>query len=151
MIGRNTGTVIITWVISSRKKPRTIRTASIKPKIKAGFLKPRRRSYIKSWPPVRKKMLVKQAAPKRIHMIIPLMPMDRTAASLSMDQLSRRLISALTKAPATPTAAASVGEAIPEKMVPKTAPTTAMGRISPLARTISSLKGTLFSLGRAGA
>ena len=78
----------------------------MKPNIQTGFSNPSRKSEIKAWPPVRKKMLVKQAAPKRIHMTMPLMLMVRMAASLSMAQLILRLTNALNKAPATPTAAA---------------------------------------------
>ena len=81
---------------------------------------------------------------------MPLIVAVLRAASFTICQLSLRRIAAQIIAPAAPTAAASVGEAIPAKMEPRMLRMRRMGRISPRLKTIFFLKETLSSLGSAG-
>ena len=74
--------------------------------------------------PVMIKTAEKQLAPNRIHMTMPVVVNVRLAASASIFQLKRLYTSEAMIAPNAPTAADSVGDAIPRKMLPINFPKT---------------------------
>ena len=113
-IGRKTGTQSRMIPISSRNRPRKIRISTIAPStIQREASSVSTKFSRLSAPPVATKTEMKARAPMVIHRIIAVTRSVSVAASDSIGKDRRRVTMAEAAAPSTPTAAASVGVAIP--------------------------------------
>ena len=130
--------------VGSRKHPKIITIRHMTVKIIQGLTwSPTIVSWTKSIPPKPLYVVLKDAAPNAIHIIILVSLKVAYTASLIIRQLNERFTIVLRITPTAPMADASVGVANPKKIDPRTPPIIIKGNIIFLLKTIFSLNVNL--------
>ncbi|MBA7575934.1 hypothetical protein ES708_17770 [subsurface metagenome] len=104
-------------------------------------------SVMKTVPPALANTAAKAIAPKKIHIVKPVILKVWMVVSLISFQLSRRWIAQAIRTATTPSEPASVGVAIPAKIDPKTASIIRIGKITVLREVTFSFRVNFWGWG----